>query len=83
MRHFGHFDRFSSSAGYYHGFGYHHGFGGDWITHMVISSVIHAMVYEVIFRLLRHLSLGEIVCLAVAVIAVLYSWNRNRPYRRW
>ncbi len=50
---------------------------------MILSSAIHAMVYEVIFRLLRHLSLGEILCLAVAVVALLYSWNRNRAYRRW
>ena len=50
---------------------------------MIISSIIHAMIYSVIFRLLSHLSLGEIVCLTVAVIVVLYSWNRNRGYRRW
>jgi hypothetical protein len=91
-----HLTRFGSSFSYhpsygdhpgfgYHpsyGYGYHHALGGSWITHMIISSVIHAMIYSVIFRLLSHLSLGEILCLTVAVIVLLYSWNRNRGYRR-
>jgi hypothetical protein len=86
-----HLARFSSSFsnhpnfGYHpsYGYGYHHALGGGWITHMIISSVIHALIYSVIFRLLSHLSLGEIVCLVVAAIVLLYSWNRNRGYRRW
>ena len=68
---------------YHHGYG-GHGFGsGSWITHMVVSSIVHGLIYGAIFRVLRHLSLGEIVLLAVVVIWMLYAWNRNRGYRRW
>ena len=67
------------------GYGYHHGFGGGggWIGHMVVSSIVHGLIYGVIFRLLSHLSLGEMVLLAVLVIGGLYMWNRNRSYRGW
>ncbi|WP_428395175.1 hypothetical protein [Lichenicoccus sp.] len=68
----------------HHGFGVHHAYGGgSWITHMVVSSVIHALIYGAIFRVLRHLSLGEVLLLVVIVIAVLYYGNRNRGQRRW
>jgi hypothetical protein len=77
-------------AGYHSTFGYHHayfhpgyGHGSDWITHMIISSVIHGLIYSVIFRFLSHLSLPEAILLAVVVIALIYGWNRNRGYRRW
>ncbi|MCQ8277258.1 hypothetical protein NFI95_02185 [Acetobacteraceae bacterium KSS8] len=66
------------------GYGLHHGFGGwSWIGHMVISSIVHGLIYGMIFRLLRHLSLGEIVLLTVLVVGGLYLWNRNRTYQRW
>ena len=67
------------------GYGYHHGFGGGggWIGHMVVSSIIHGLIYGVIFRLLSHLSLGEMVLLAVLVIGGFTMWNRNRSYRGW
>ena len=79
-------------ASYHHAFGsygYHHAYdyggGSSWITHMVVSSVIHGLIYSVIFRLVRHLSLGEIVVLAAVGIWAVYAWNRNRNgyYRRW
>jgi hypothetical protein len=70
-----------SHPGYAH-YGYSHALGGGWLTHMVISSVIHAMIYSVIFRLLAHLSLGQAVLLVVVVIAVLYAFNRGNT-RRW
>ncbi len=66
------------------GYGYHHGFGGGgWIGHMVVSSIVHGLVYGVIFRLLSHLGLGGTVLLAVLVIGGLVMWNRNRSYRGW
>jgi hypothetical protein len=83
---FGYHPSFSYHPGYaYHpsyGYGYHHALGGGWLTHMIVSSVIHAMIYSVIFRLFSHMSLGEAVLLVVVVIAVLYSASRNSP-RRW
>ena len=69
--------------GYAPAYGYHHAYGGgSWIGHMVISSVIHGLIYSVIFRVLRHLSLSEIVLLAVLVIGGIYLWNRSNT-RRW
>ena len=72
--------------GYAPSYGYHHSFGGggSWVGHMVLSSVIHGLIYSVIFRALAHLSLGEVVLLAVLVIGGIYLWNRDRGgYRRW
>lgn len=69
---------FAPSYGTHHGFG-----GGSWVGHMVVSSIIHGLIYGVIFRILAHLSLGEIVLLAVVVIGGFYLWNRDRGYRRW
>ena len=50
---------------------------------MVVSSIVHGLIYGIIFRVLRHMSLGEIVLLAVLVIGGLYLWNRNRDAQRW
>ncbi|MGI4745293.1 MAG: hypothetical protein ACRYGI_06490 [Janthinobacterium lividum] len=70
--------------GYQPGFGHHFpGGGGGWLTHMIVSSVVHGLIYGAIFRLLRHLSLSEIVLLVVLVIGGIYVWNRNRYNRRW
>jgi hypothetical protein len=66
--------------GYAPAYGYHH---WSWIGHMVVSSIVHGLIYGVIFRVLSHLSLGEIVLLAVVVIGGFYLWNRNNGYRRW
>ena len=72
------------SYGYHPGFGLHHGYGGgSWVGHLVVSSIIHGLIYGAIFRMLRHLSLGEIVVIAVVVIGLLYAWNRDRGVRRW
>jgi hypothetical protein len=82
---FGYHPSYAYHPGYMHygyGAGYPHAFGGGWLTHMIVSSAIHAMIYSVIFRLLGHLSLGEAVLLVVVVIAVLYSASRSNA-RRW
>ena len=50
---------------------------------MVVSSIVHGLIYGVIFRLLSHLSLGEMVLLAVLVIGGLVMWNRNGRSRGW
>ena len=79
-----HLARYHPGFGYHHAYAYHgYGHGSSWITHMIISSVIHGLIYSVIFRVLRHLSLGEVVLLAVIVIALIYASNRDRGYRRW
>ncbi|MGI4799737.1 MAG: hypothetical protein ACRYG8_37990 [Janthinobacterium lividum] len=69
--------------GYAPSYGYHHTYGGSWVGHMIVSSVIHGLIYSVIFRVLRGMSLSEVVLLAVLVIGGIWWWNRNQGYRRW
>ncbi len=72
------------AAWMHHAYGYHHAYGGgSWITHLVVSSIIHGLIYSAIFRLVRHLSFGEIVLIAVVVIGLFYAWNRNRRTQGW
>jgi hypothetical protein len=64
----------------------HYGYGGgwtDWIGHMLVSSVIHALIYSVIFRLMRDLTLPQAIVLAVVVIVALVVWGRSRDRRGW
>ena len=63
----------------------HHHSGGmsDWIIHMAISSVIHAVIYGFVFRLMGHLTLSEDAALVVAVLAVAFVWARSRDRRGW
>ena len=58
---------------------YHHGFGGttDWLMHMVLSATVHALIYGFIFRLLRHLTLGEEAVLVGIVLVALLMWGRR------
>ncbi len=68
----------------YHHYGY--GYGGgwtDWIGHMLVSSVIHALIYSVIFRLMRGLTLPEAVVIAVVIIGAIWLWGRSRDRRGW
>jgi hypothetical protein len=65
---------------------YHYGDTGgwaDWITHMVVSSVVHALIYSVIFRLMSHLTLTQAIVLVVVVVGALYLWGRSRDRRGW
>ena len=67
---------------YYHGYGYGGGWS-NWIAHVVISSVIHALVYGTVFKLMHQLTLGEAVVLAVVVIGCIVMWGRSRDRRGW
>jgi hypothetical protein len=68
--------------GHVHSYGYGQGGGwSDWIAHTVLSSVIHAMIYRVVFQLMHRLTLGEVVLLVVIVLAVLVAWGRSRDRR--
>ncbi len=63
---------------------YHHAYGGgwaDWLTHVVVSSVVHAMVYSLVFRALSRLTFGQEAFLIAAVLLVLFMWSRNRDRR--
>ncbi|CQR45127.1 conserved hypothetical protein [Thiomonas sp. CB3] len=42
------------------------------IGHMVVSSLVHGLVYDVIFKATRHLTVMQTAGLAVVVIAGLW-----------
>ena len=65
---------------------YHYGYGGgtvDWLTHTVVSSVLHAMIFNVVFRVLHGLTLMQVLVLVGIVLAVIFMWGRARDRRRW
>ncbi len=66
----------------YHG---HRSGGGmsDWITHMVMSSVIHAVIYGFIFRFMHQLSLTQDALLVALVLGCMFMWSRGRDRRGW
>jgi len=65
-------------------YAHHHGGGmSDWIAHMAISSLIHAVIYGFVFRLMGHLTLSQNAVLVVVVLGVLFVWARSRERRRW
>jgi uncharacterized membrane protein YagU involved in acid resistance len=73
---------------YGHGYSYSHvhSYGGgwsDWIAHMVLSSVIHAVIYRFVFQLMHRMTLGEAALLVVVVVPGLIVWARSRDQRRW
>ena len=62
----------------------HHGGGmTDWIAHMAVSSVIHAVIYGFVFRLMGHLTLGQDAVLVAVVLGVAFAWARSRDRRGW
>ncbi len=63
---------------------HHHGGGmTDWIAHMAISSVIHAVIYGFVFRLMGHLTLSQDAVLVAVVLGVAFVWARSRDRRGW
>ncbi len=65
-------------------YAHHHGGGmTDWITHMAISSVIHAVIYGFVFRLMHQLTLEQDAVLVVVVLGALFVWSKARDRRGW
>jgi hypothetical protein len=63
---------------------YHYGGGWtDWLGHMALSTVIHALIYSVIFRMMHDLTLGQAVVVALVVLAAIFLWGRARDRRGW
>jgi|GEM_PF-3889618 len=59
--------------------------GGSMVGHftnMVVSAIVHGVMYAFLFRLMRHLSLGEGLVLVVVVIGALYLFSQARDRRR-
>ena len=53
-----------------------------YFTHMVVSALVHGVIYAFLFRLMRHLSLGEGLMLVVVVIGAVYLFSRAQDRRR-
>lgn len=51
-----------------------------YIGKMIISAVVHAIIYGAIWRLFRHLSTPEIVGVAILTLFVLVIMSRRRGY---
>ena len=67
-------------AHHYH----HHAISwGGWMAHMVISSIVHSVIWSFLFKLMRQLSLLEAGALVVAVLALLFGWARARDRHGW
>ncbi len=63
---------------------YHHAYGWtDWLAHVTISAVVHALIYSTVFRLMHHLTLGQAVVLVAVVLGCLFLWTRARDRRGW
>ncbi len=50
----------------------------DWITHMAVSSIIYALIYGVVCKVMHQLTLGQAVVLAMLVIGCIIMWGRPR-----
>ncbi len=66
---------------FYHG--HHAGGMSDWIAHMTISAMIHAVIYAFMFRLMHELTLEQDAMQVCAVLVLLFMWGRARDRRRW
>jgi hypothetical protein len=55
------------------GIGMHFGIG-----HMIVSSLVHGLIYGVIFKLFRGLPLSVDIGIAVLGIAAVWFFNRGR-----
>jgi Flp pilus assembly protein TadB len=66
---------------------YHHGYSGGgmthWLSHMVLSSVVHGLIYGLIFKAMHHLTLVQAVVLVAVVLCCLFMWSRSRDRRGW
>ena len=69
---------------YQPGFGFHHGYGGgSWIANMVMSALVHSLIYSLVFRVMRHLTLPEVILLVGAGLVFVFMWSRSRERRGW
>ena len=60
---------------------YHAHSWSDWLAHVTVSAVVHAVIFEFVFRFMRHMTLGEAAVLVVVVLGCLFLWMRARGRR--
>jgi hypothetical protein len=54
---------------------WHHGYAGG-VGHMIVSSVVHGVVYDVIWKAMRGLGLAGSALAAAVVIALIWLVTR-------
>ena len=65
-------------------YAHHHGGGmTDWVAHMAIPSLIHAVIYGFVFRPMGHLTLPQDAVLGAVVLGVAFLWAGSRNRRGW
>ena len=64
-----------------YGYGYHH--GGGWVANMVVSALVHSLIYGVVFRLMRHLTIPEAILIAGGGLLLVFMWQRSSSRRGW
>lgn len=68
----------------YRSYGYGHSSGMvGWLTHVLVSAVIHGLIYALIFKVMHNLTLGQAAVLVVVVIGVIFMWGRSRRRSVW
>jgi hypothetical protein len=66
----------------YHSHSYGGGWG-NWLAHVTVSSLVHSLIYGLVFKMMHRLTMGEAVVLAVVVIGCVFFWGRSRDRQRW
>jgi hypothetical protein len=58
--------------------------------HMIVSAIVHGLIYRLLWSATRGMGLGHLIALAAAVIgaivithALFHRRRRNRNRRRW
>lgn len=55
-------------------------YGSAFIGKMIVSAVIHAVIYGAVWRIFRQLSTPEIIGVVVVVLAFFILTSRRRRY---
>lgn len=63
---------------YYHHAYYGHHAATGWTGHMIVSSLVHGLVYGLVFKVMRSLSLPEAIVLVGLVLVTIYWVARRR-----
>jgi hypothetical protein len=54
-----------------------------WLAHMTLSSVVHGLIYGLIFKIMHHLTLAQAAVLVAVVLGCLFLWSGSRDRRGW
>jgi len=58
---------------------------GHWLAHTIISALIHGLIYGAIFHLMRGMSIGEVLLVAVLGVVLVgggwWLWSRRNLER--